>query len=247
MQIRIQRPGEQRPTVRGNRSQRKAIRISVYGIAAALAFGIAANAGAQTVGYSIRTGDVWVDNRMGEINDYGYRNRDPFVSEMVTNYGVPRPYVEELLVQRKWSPGDVYYACALAHSLGRPCSDVVAERAHDRGQGWGVTAMRLGIKPGSKEFFALKNGVAGTYGRWGHPIKVDSAVHVRWGDTGKPAHPGQAKHGKIKQAKQDHGPSGNQGKGGKHGNGGNKGAKGNQAGEGNGGGHGHGNGKGHGK
>ena len=43
------------------------------GLAAALAagLGIGVAASAQTVGYNIRTGDVWVDSRLGEINDYG--------------------------------------------------------------------------------------------------------------------------------------------------------------------------------
>ena len=52
----------------------------VAAMAVALSMGAAANA--QTVGYNIRTGDVWVDSRLGEINDYGSRYRDPFVGEM---------------------------------------------------------------------------------------------------------------------------------------------------------------------
>jgi hypothetical protein len=224
-------------------------------LSAALALGIAANAGAQAIGVNIRTGDVWVDSRMVEINDYGYRYREPFVTEVVTNYDVPRPYVEELLVQRKWAPADVYYACALAHSMGRPCADVVSERERDRGQGWGVTAKRLGIKPGSKEFFALKNGVAGSYGRWGHPIAIDRTEHVSWGDNGGRIPPGHMKPAKIKHAKFDKGPDGEHGhgNGGKHGHGHGKDkgdeGDGNDGGQGkdHGNGHGNGKGKGHGK
>ena len=231
----------------------RGMRTSVY-IAAALALGIAANAGAQTIHYNVRTGDAWVDNRLGEINDYGYRNRDPFVSEMVTNYAVPRPYVEQLLQQRRWSPGDVYYACALAHSLGRPCSDVVEEHDRDRGRGWGVTARRLGIQPGSPQFFALKNGVVGTYGRWGHPIMVDRVEHVRWGEDGDRMRPTYMKHGKIKHGnykriEYEHGRDDEHGRGGKHGDDGDEGDRGGDGGHGHGEGgeHGHGNehGKGH--
>lgn len=219
---------------------------AILPLVTALALGIAANAGAQTIHYNVRTGDAWVDNRLGEINDYGYRYRDPFVSEMVTNYDVPRPYVEQLLVQRRWNPGDVYYACALAHSMGRPCSDVVEEHDRDRGQGWGVTARRMGIKPGSPQFFALKNGFVGTYGRWGHPIVVDRAEHVRWDNRGDSMHPVYMKHGKIKNVKYKnvkyedgaYGEHGH-GNGGKHGHGKDKGD------EGDGNGDGHGNGKGH--
>ena len=93
------------------------------GLAAALVVGLGfgAAAGAQTVGYNIRTGDVWVDTRLGEINDYGYRYRDPFIHEMTGYYGAPRSLIDDLLVRRRWAPADVYYACALAHALGIPC------------------------------------------------------------------------------------------------------------------------------
>ncbi|MEO7477736.1 MAG: hypothetical protein ABIT64_00700 [Lysobacteraceae bacterium] len=153
---------------------------SLFALTAVVALGVAASVGAQTIGYNVRTGDVWVDNRLGEINDYGNRNRDPFINEMVTNYGAPRPFVTDLLGTRHWSPADVYYACSMAHSVGRPCSEVVDRYDHDRGHGWGAVARSYGIKPGSPEFFALKRGMVGTYGRWGHPIVMDRDEHVRW-------------------------------------------------------------------
>ncbi|MGD5997803.1 hypothetical protein QUU90_22680, partial [Xanthomonas citri pv. citri] len=130
---------------------------------------------AQTIGYNIRTGDVWVDTRLGEINDYGRRYRDPFVEEMTGYYGAPRSLVDELLDRRRWAPGDVYYACALARSLGRPCLDVVREYDRHPGQGWGAVAQRMGIKPGSPAFHALKRGAVQTYDHWGYPIRVDQS------------------------------------------------------------------------
>ncbi len=212
-------------------------------LAAMLALGVAANAHAQTIGFNIRTGDVWMDTRVVEINQYGNEYRDPFVNEMVSYYDVPRPYVDELMVQRHWAPGDVYMACSLAHSLGRPCSYVVEEYERDHGQGWGVTARRLGIKPGSREFFMLKNGVSHTYGRWGHPIAVNSSRHVKWHENGKSEseHSGKAMHGKFKPAKNGHGSSVKHGDGdsGKHGHGEGKQSKGHGGEKG----HGHGHGK----
>ena len=69
----------------------KVSKIMVLGMV--LACGLAAPSFAQTVGYNKRTGDVWVDNRLGEINDYGRQYRDPFVGEMTGYYGAPRPLV----------------------------------------------------------------------------------------------------------------------------------------------------------
>lgn len=126
-----------------------------------------------TFGWDPRTGDAWVDSQLDDINRYGSRYREPFVNEMVRYYGAPRDLVSELLDQRKWAPGDVYYACSIAQVLGRPCRYVVDQWDRDHGQGWGTLAQRLGIKPGSAEFHRLKRGFVPTYDRWARPIRID--------------------------------------------------------------------------
>ncbi|KAF1722439.1 hypothetical protein [Pseudoxanthomonas wuyuanensis] len=161
----------------------------VLGAVLATAMSAALPSAAQTVGYNVRTGDVWVDSRLGEINDYGRRYRDPFIGEMTGYYGAPRSLVVELLDQRRWAPADVYYACALARAVGVPCLEVVREYDRNPGQGWGAVAKRYGIKPGSQAFHALKQGAAGTYGRWGYPVRVDQNVRVDWSQHG----PGKSK------------------------------------------------------
>ena len=181
-------------------------------LAAGLGFGAAASA--QTVGYNIRTGDVWVDSRLGEINDYGRRYRDPFVGEMTGYYGAPRSLIVELLDRRGWAPADIYYACALAHSLGIPCANVVREYDRNPGQGWGNVAKHYGIKPGSPAFHALKRGTASTYGRWGYPVVVDRPVRVDWSKHGPGKSQGKGSaprpaagngHGKSGHGSGDHG------------------------------------------
>ena len=192
------------------------------GLAAALAVGLGMGvaASAQTVGYNIRTGDVWVDTRLGEINDYGRRYRDPFVGEMTGYYGAPRSLIVELLDNRRWAPADVYYACALAHSLGIPCINVVREYDRNPGLGWGNVAKHYGIKPGSPAFHALKRGTASTYGRWGYPVVVDRPVRVDWSKHGpgksqgkdNAPRPAAAEHGRGKSG-HDGGDHGGKGKG----------------------------------
>ncbi|GAB2663168.1 hypothetical protein [Arenimonas aestuarii] len=124
-------------------------------------FGLVVAAGAQavTIGFSPRTGDVWVDTRLGDINNYGRGNPVGFIDDVVLVFGAPRPLVRDLYYDRGWAPGDIYYACALAQQLGRPCLEVVNYYDSNRGQGWGVVAQRLGIKPGSSAFHALKGRV----------------------------------------------------------------------------------------
>lgn len=137
------------------------------------------------VSWNPRSGDVWVDTWLGDMNRYGARYPEPFIDEMVRYHHAPRALVVDLLQTRRWAPGDVYYACALASVLGRPCRYVVDMYEADRGQGWGVVAQRLGIKPGSPEFHRLKKGFVPTYDRWGRPINLDDELHREYPNRGK--------------------------------------------------------------
>jgi hypothetical protein len=144
--------------------------------ASLLALGLAAGAAqAQdfTFGWNPRSGDAWVDTWLGDMNRYGDRYRDPFVDELVRYHDAPRDLVQDLLTTRRWAPGDVYFACALAKRAGQPCRYVVELWEHDHAKGWSVVAKQLGIKPGSAEFHRLKQGMVPSYERWGRPIELD--------------------------------------------------------------------------
>lgn len=131
--------------------------------------------------WSPRTGDAWVDAALADINAYGRRYPDAFADELVRYRGAPRDVVAALLAEPAWTPGDVYFACALAQAIGRACRYVADERQANPGEGWGALAQRLGVKPGSPEFHALKDGFAGAYGRWGRPLPSASAGKARKG------------------------------------------------------------------
>ena len=152
-----------------------------------------------SLGWNPRSGDVWIDQRLGDINRYGMRYRDPFVNEMVRYYGAPRDLVTDLLVRRNWAPGDVYYACSIAHILGIPCRNVVNEWDRNHGQGWGVVAQRMGIKPGSAEFHQLKRGFVPSYDRWGRPIVLDAELERAYPNRGN----GKAQGGGTAKGKPD--------------------------------------------
>lgn len=157
-----------------------------FALAAALSTAVgAASAQDFAFNWNPRTGDVWVDTTLDDMNRYGYRYREPFVNEMVDQYGAPRDLVTDLLVNRRWAPGDVYYACALARAAGRPCAHVVEQWERDHGQGWGVIAQRMGIRPGSPEFHQLKRGIVPTYDRWGRPIRIDDRLREAFPDRGR--------------------------------------------------------------
>ena len=156
---------------------------------AALALTVSGLGGASaqdyTFGWNPRSGDVWVDTWLGDMNRYGGRYRDPFIDEMVRYHGAPRDLVTDLLVTRHWAPGDVYFACSLASILGRPCRYVADIWERDHAQGWGAVAKNLGIKPGSPEFHRLKKGFVPSYDRWGRPITLDSQLERDFPGRGK--------------------------------------------------------------
>jgi len=194
---------------------------------ALLALGLAAGtAQAQdfTFGWNPRSGDVWVDTWLGDMNRYGSRYRDPFVDEMVRYHGAPRDLVVDLLTRRRWAPGDVYYACALARLIGRPCRYVVDIWERDHGQGWGAIAKRLGIKPGSAQFHQLKRGMVPTYDRWGRPIVLDAHLEREFPGRGKGKGNGSKHDGHHGDDHRGHGNSGKHQGG--HGSGNSDGGKG---------------------
>jgi hypothetical protein len=180
-------------------------------LATMLAGGIG-SAQAQTfsLNWNPRSGDVWVDTQLADINRYGSQYRDPFIDEMVRYHGAPRDLVTDLLVNRRWAPGDVYYACTIAQVIGRPCRYVVDEWNTHHAQGWGVVARRLGIKPGSAEFHRLKKGFVPTYDRWGRPVVLDADLKRAYPDHGKDkaVAKGVVSPNKHPQGKAAHGPSG---------------------------------------
>ncbi|MBI1194926.1 MAG: hypothetical protein GC138_03635 [Gammaproteobacteria bacterium] len=64
----------------------------------------------------------------------------------------------DLLVSNMESPEDSYMVLRLSELSHRPVEDVLKVYKTDHGRGWGSMARRLGIKPGSAEFHALKSG-----------------------------------------------------------------------------------------
>ena len=155
-----------------------------------LALGLAASAAQaqdSSIGWNPRSGDIWVDTWLGDMNRYGGRYPDAFADELVRHHSAPRELVIDLLTRRRWAPGDVYFACALARQIGRPCRYVVDIWERDHDQGWGVVARRMGLKPGSPEFHRLKRGMVPSYDRWGRPIRLDAQLERDFPGRGKGA------------------------------------------------------------
>jgi hypothetical protein len=171
-----------------------------------LGLGIAGIANAQVIGY---------------MNSYGRNYNDNFVDDIVSNFGAPRYLVNDLLTTRRWNPGDVYYACALAYQTRRPCGDVVNMYEQNKGQGWGVVAQRMGIKPGSVEFHALKGQMGKSHGRYSsysgaHPVRLSVDGPGNGGNAHGNGGNAHGNSGKSKGSGNGQGKSNGQGKGKNH-------------------------------
>lgn len=55
-------------------------------------------------------------------------------------------------------PADAYMVLRLGEMSAKPTDYVIEKYRSGKGKGWGALAKSLGIKPGSKEFHALKRG-----------------------------------------------------------------------------------------
>jgi hypothetical protein len=115
-----------------------------------------------------RTGDAWVDATLADINAYATRYPDAFVDELARYQSAPRALVEETL-SADATPGDVYFACAMAQALGRPCRELLQAWREDAGEGWGGVARRVDPTLAGPALQRVRRGLVDSYARWARP------------------------------------------------------------------------------
>jgi hypothetical protein len=111
--------------------------------------------------YNANTGDYEFDNALNSLNHVALADLNNFINQLSGTFGISRPWVENLVQRENIPPADVYMIARTSHVTNRPIATVEKYYMADRSQGWGVIAKRLGIKPGSPEFHALKTDDTG--------------------------------------------------------------------------------------
>ncbi len=106
---------------------------------------------------SLAYGAGGIDNFLNDLNIQAQTDLNNFSLRISTQFGVPLTKVQAV-VREVESPADAFMCFQLARMTHKPSEAVVREYQADKGKGWGVIAQRLGIKPGSAEFRALKAG-----------------------------------------------------------------------------------------
>jgi hypothetical protein len=88
-------------------------------------------------------------NIQAEQDPSGFRVR------LTARFQIGNAQIDAVLSNVK-NPADAYIALRLGEMSRQPVDHVI--RQYQAGKGWGAVAKSLGIKPGSKEFHALKQG-----------------------------------------------------------------------------------------
>jgi len=115
--------------------------------------------GSASATYNAKTGDSALDTTLGDLNVQTHgRNLSDFISNLSVSYNIPKIKIEDLLFKVEMTPADAYMTVGIAKIANKSIDEVVNEYKANKGKGWGVIAKNLGIKPGSKEFHALKKG-----------------------------------------------------------------------------------------
>jgi hypothetical protein len=98
-----------------------------------------------------------LDSFLNSVNVQARADLPGFHAKVSAQFGVPIPRVEAVLGMVA-TPADAFMVFQVSQMARRPPETVVQTYQAHQGKGWGVIAKELGIKPGSREFHALKNG-----------------------------------------------------------------------------------------
>ena len=115
-----------------------------------------------------------LDDFLSHVNVQARVNLPEFSTKISVQFGVPLAKVQVVLSSVR-EPADAFMVFQLGQMTGRAPERVM--EVYRPGKGWGVIAKELGIKPGSAEFHALKNGDLAFTGKpSGHNSPVDKGA-----------------------------------------------------------------------
>jgi len=105
---------------------------------------------------------------LGDLNRQAAASPTNYSTSLCNQFGVPQPQVASLM-KSVASPSDAFMVLHLGKMTNKPHDQVLRTYNANRGKGWGAIAQEMGIKPGSPEFHALKEGRLSLSGKPGQP------------------------------------------------------------------------------
>jgi len=98
-----------------------------------------------------------LEDFLDEVEIRASKDLGSFKADLSLTFGVSEGKVNGMF-ELMSKASDVYMCLRVGEVANQPIDRVMQEYRLHRGQGWGVIAKNLGIKPGSDEFHALKSG-----------------------------------------------------------------------------------------
>lgn len=98
-----------------------------------------------------------LESFLSNLNIQAKADMNGFTARLSAQFGVPGAQVSAVINTVR-EPADAFMVYQLGHMTRQAPDAVVRVYQKNRGKGWGVIAKEMGIKPGSREFHALKRG-----------------------------------------------------------------------------------------
>ncbi|HYG52991.1 MAG TPA: hypothetical protein VD905_18960 [Flavobacteriales bacterium] len=123
--------------------------------------------------FQAKSGDTELDASLSNINAQAKLDLTLFKKDMSVSFGITSGKLDKLLLTMQ--PADVYMSLEIGKIVSKPVDIVVASYEKNKSKGWGVIAKEMGIKPGSKEFHALKGKAKDKGNKDGKKDKADKS------------------------------------------------------------------------
>jgi len=94
---------------------------------------------------------------MKDFNIKAQADPSGFKASLATRFKIGSAQIDAVISNTQ-KPADAYMVLRLGEMSKQPTETVLQRYQTGKGKGWGNLAKSLGIKPGSKEFHALKRG-----------------------------------------------------------------------------------------
>lgn len=109
-----------------------------------------------------------LDSFLKDLNIQAKADLNGFSARVAAQFKVGDLQVKAVL-EKVGDPADAFMVFQLGQFSGKPVDHVLQTYKAGKGKGWGAMAKDLGIKPGSAEFHALKQGNLHLQGAPGEP------------------------------------------------------------------------------
>lgn len=105
--------------------------------------------------------DQELSSALNDLNTFAKSKLKEFKKDLCNDFKISEEKIDKLMTTFGMQPADVFMTLQVSKQSGKTVEDVAENFKKNKDKGWGVIAKEMGIKPGSKEFHALKDSAKG--------------------------------------------------------------------------------------